>query len=38
MAATPSEAPQTTKGWILGTLIIVAVLVVGAALWIHYHG
>ena len=36
MAQTP-EFSGSYRGWVVGGLIIVAILVISAALWFHYH-
>jgi hypothetical protein len=35
MTTTMEESPNI--GWIAGTAIVLAVLAVGASLWIYYH-
>ena len=29
---------DTSRGWIIGLVIIALVLAVGALLWLHFHG
>ncbi len=32
-----TEQPSPWSGWLVGTLVVVAILIVGAALWFKYH-
>jgi hypothetical protein len=37
MPAEAETAGGTYTGWVAGALVIVAVLVIAAVLWFHYH-
>ncbi len=32
-----TESPSRWSGWLVGALVVLGVLVVGAALWFRYH-
>jgi hypothetical protein len=34
----PEEEPGTLAGWYIGTAAVVAIVLIGLALWFLYHG
>ncbi len=37
LPTTPEAHRLHNAGWIAGALVIIGILAIGAALWLHYH-